>query len=228
MDSDGTLAKVTYLPGVVPPLTKVQQQATVPPEPTFPARSSALSGSAVPTDPDVPSDVAMPSEVTVPSERTLRRAENVSLNALTRRGRSRWELSEILLGRELDQNVVDAELDRLERVGLVDDAALAETIVRTQHERKGLGRAALMNEMRRKRIDPSTIDTALEHIGDDDELQRAVQLAERRANQLRGLDHNTAVRRLSGYLQRKGYSGDTVRKTVLVVLPRRSSGVSFS
>ena len=180
MDSDGTLARVTYLPGVVP------------------------------------------------HQPIHRRAENVSMNALTRRGRSRWELGELLTSRELEPAVVEAELNRLEGVGLIDDGALAETIVRTQFERKGLGRAAIVNELRRKHIDQSTIDAALEHLGDDDEMRRAVQLAERRASQLMGLDHNTAVRRLSGYLQRKGYASDTVRQAVREALPKRSSGVSFS
>lgn len=222
MDSDGTLATVTYLPGVVPPESGARQPATVSSEPT---PDEAEPDEAQP-------DAAQPDEAqapdTVPSDRVLRRAENVSLNALTRRGRSRWELGELLASRELEPSVIEAELDRLERVGLIDDSALAETIVRTQHERKGLGRSALANELRRKHIDSEIIDAALEPIGLDDELRRAVELAERRVNQLRGLDHATAVRRLSGYLQRKGYSGDTVRQAILEVLPKRSSGVRFS
>ncbi len=204
MDSDGTLAKVTYLPGVKPPHAEV------------PSESRSLPTSEAPSKPPLS------------PEKSAQRMENISLSALTRRGRSRWELGEVLRSRDVDPALVDEELDRLERVGLLDDAALAETIVRTQHERKGLGRSALINEMRRKHIDQDTIDHALEQLGDDDELRRAVELAERRANQLRGLDHATAVRRLSGYLQRKGYSGDTVRRAILETLPKRSSGVSFS
>lgn len=234
MDSDGTLATVTYLPGVTPPHEIAQHRAVVPEPELVPSESAvpfAIDAESEPaSEPaSVPASVP-PSELASEpaSERSLRRAENVSLNALTRRGRSRWELGEILSARDLDPSVIEAELDRLERVGLIDDEALADTIVRTQHERKGLGRAALINEMRRKRIDQTAIDTALEQIGDDDEFQRAVQLAERRVNQLERLDHDTAVRRLSGYLQRKGYSGDTVRRVTLEVLPRRSSGVRFS
>lgn len=218
MDSDDTLATVTYLPGVVPP-------------PAAEARRAAVSPESVPPESVAPEAEPLASEsveASAPPERALRRAENVSVNALTRRGRSRWELGQILLSRELEPAVVEAELNRLERVGLLNDAELAETIVRTQHERKGLGRAALVNEMRRKRIDESTIDAALDNLGEDDEFQRAVQLAERRARQLTGLDHNTAVRRLSGYLQRKGYSGDTVRRVVVETLPRRATGVHFS
>lgn len=156
-----------------------------------------------------------------------RRAEKISVHALTRRGMSRWELGEVLLSRELDVCIIEAELDRLERAGLIDDAALAETIVRTQHDRKGLGRSALVAELRKRRIDQSAIDEALEQLEDGDEEHRAIALAERRAPQLRGLDHATAVRRLSGFLQRKGYSGSIIRMAVDRALPRAGSGVRF-
>lgn len=218
MDSDGTLAKVTYLPGVKPPQAEVPSES--PSLPTFVATSESSVS---------PEKLAKRTEKLAEStEKSAQRTENISLSALTRRGRSRWELGEVLRSRDVDPALVEAELDRLEGVGLLDDAALAEMIVRTQHERKGLGRSALINEMRRKHIDQDTIDAALDQLGDVDELRRAVELAERRVNQLRGLDHATAVRRLSGYLQRKGYSGDTVRRAILETLPKRSSGVSFS
>lgn len=152
------------------------------------------------------------------------RAENVSMNALTRRGMSRWEMGERLVARDLDSSVVEAELDRLERVGLLDDAALAETIVRTQHERKGLGRSALNSELRRRRIDQGVIDEALSQLDGDDERVRAGELAERRARQLGGLDRETAARRLNGYLMRKGYAFDVVREAVDAALPKAGSG----
>ncbi len=160
------------------------------------------------------------------SEEELR-AENVSMHALRRRGLSRRELGEVLLSRELDPCIVEAELDRLEGVGLLDDAALAETIVRTQSERRGLGRAALVAELRRRGIELDLIEEALDQVDEGDEQERAYRLAARRAGQLQGLDHEAAVRRLSGYLQRRGYSSEIVRNAVLRALPRRSSGVRF-
>ena len=205
MGSGEGLAKVSYLPGVVAP--GVVAPGVVAPGVEVPSAAAPEPGS----------DWAAEE----------RRAENVSMHALTRRGMSRWELGEVLLSRELDVCIVEAELDRLEGVGLIDDAALAETIVRTQHERKGLGRSALVAELRRRRIDQEAIDEALEQLEDGDEEHRAIALAERRAPQLRGLDHATAVRRLSGYLQRKGYSGSIIRMAVDRVLPRAGSGVRF-
>ncbi|GAA3743512.1 regulatory protein RecX [Leifsonia bigeumensis] len=197
MNSDEKLARVTYLPGVTPPAAPV---------PAFPAAEEPSADDR---------------------QAQEHRAENVSMHALTRRGMSRWELGEALLARDLDPCIVEAELDRLEGVGLIDDTALAETIVRTQRERKGLGRTALVAELRRRRIDQDIIEGAIEEFDEDDERERAQQLAIRRAAQLRNLDHATAVRRLSGYLQRKGYSSETVRGAVLMALPRQPSGVRF-
>lgn len=190
--NDGTLARVTYLPGVTPP-----------------ADTTRVEASSIDHDEEV------------------HRAQKVSMRALTRRGMSRWELESLLHSQELDVSVVEAELDRLEGVGLIDDAALADTIVRTQHERKGLGKSALIAELRRRHVDQMAIVEAMEQLSREDEDSRAAALAERRAAQLQGLDHDTAVRRLSGYLQRKGYSGEVVRAAVITALPKRSSGVRF-
>jgi len=140
---------------------------------------------------------------------------------------SRAELERVLVRREVAPEEIDSELERLERVGLVDDAALAETIVRTQHDRKGLGRSALVAELRRRHIDQEHIDTALEQVDDDSELARARELAERRAPQLRSLDRVTASRRLTGYLLRKGYPSSMVRSVVDAALDGGGRSVRF-
>lgn len=167
--------------------------------------------------------------VTPPPERSLmpdtstRRAGNVSIRALTRRDLSRWELEQTLRKRGLDDDTVAAELGRIETAGLIDDAALAEMLVKTRHERKGLGRSALAAELRRRHIDQRHIDAALTQIDDDDERSTARDLAVARAQRLRGVDRETAARRLSGFLMRKGYSSDIVRAAVREALPQESS-----
>jgi regulatory protein len=158
------------------------------------------------------------------------RAEKITMRALTHRGQSRWELQKALLGHELNDDIVEAELDRLERVGLIDDAELAATLVRTRHERKGLGRSALTAELRSKHIEQQHIDTALVQVDDDDEQSRATELAVRRVPQLHSLDTETAKRRLTGFLMRKGYAGSVVRTAVDEALRSRdgnSSRVQF-
>src|SRR5690554_5767283 len=106
------------------------------------------------------------------NDRASRRAENVSLNGLTKRNMSRWEIEKLLASRELAEDVIAAEVERLESVGLIDDAALAETLIRTRRERKGHGRQALIAELRRRHIDQDLIDAALATDDSDDDAEQ--------------------------------------------------------
>jgi regulatory protein len=202
MESDGRLARVTYLPGAQPP-SDPDTTASAEPEATTEASADATA-------------------------RQHDRAENVSMHALTRRGLSRRELERTLRSRELDDDVIAAEVDRLERVGLIDDLALAQNLVGTLQEGKGLGRSGIAAELARRMLSPAAIEYALELVDTGDELGRAREIAVKRAGQLRSYDHATAVRRLSAFLARRGYSGSTVRAAVEHALPRQaSSSVRF-
>jgi SOS response regulatory protein OraA/RecX len=158
------------------------------------------------------------------------RAENVSLHALSRRGVSSAEMASLLEARDLDPEVVADEVSRLEGVGLLNDRELAENLLETKQGRKGLGRGAVTSELRSRGIDASVIEEVLAETDDADEQARADDWAEKRAGSLRGLDRATAERRLNGYLMRRGYRSDTVRRAVEKALPRGGSsrgGVRF-
>ena len=151
-------------------------------------------------------------------------AEKISLKALSRRSLSRRELERALRDGGIDDAGVARECDRLARVGLIDDAALAQTLVATLQERKGLGRTAIAAELTRRLLAPAAIEYALDLVDTGDELARARELARKRAGQLTGLDRDAAVRRLSGYLARRGYSGSTARAAIDEALPLRPTG----
>ena len=242
VSGDGAkLARISYLPGVTPPPSPESNSAETlaaesPRVPDFASffgeaggadSSGADSSGADSSDADSSDADSHLAGAEKGSKRREVRAENVSMHALTRRGMSRWELEKTLLSRELDGEVVEAELDRLEGVGLLDDGALAETFVRTQHDRKGLGRGAITAELRRRHIDQEHIDAALAQVDDDDEQTRATELAVKRAGQLSSYDLETAKRRLHGFLSRKGYSSSVVRAAIDEALSPRSSGVRF-
>jgi SOS response regulatory protein OraA/RecX len=155
------------------------------------------------------------------------RASTISMYALARRGMSSAEMTKLLLSRELGAATVANEVERLERVQLLDDLALAETLVRILQERKGLGRQAIKAELRRRSIDQSAIETALSALDGDDELARATELALKRVPQVRSLDGETARRRLSAFLMRKGYSGGVVSAAVRAALEPQSRTPRF-
>lgn len=159
--------------------------------------------------------------------RQTRKTSGVAIRQLARRGMSRWELEQVLIRREIPPEVYGPELDRLETLGVIDDASLATTLAFTQHSRKGLGRSAIEQELKRRHIDPELIGLALADIGQDDELERAIELAMKRIGQLEGYDDETARRRLHAFLARKGYASEVVRQAMEAAFTgRRSRGGS--
>jgi regulatory protein len=154
------------------------------------------------------------------------RAHNVSMYALTRKGLSSAEMTDLLRSRDLEAGDVAFEVTRLEQVGLLNDSELAATLVMQLRERKGLGRSAITSELRRRKLDASAIEEALAAVYNrdaydtdgDDELTRARAIALKRAPQLRSLDAETARRRLGAFLMRKGYSGSVVASAVASAL----------
>jgi regulatory protein len=239
------LARVSYLPGVQPP-PESTTQPDLPPKRlhNFPTgelerltpqqlqeRMNAITKREEPevareTDGErsavLPESSGERSAVLPESsgERSAR-AHNVSMYALTRKGLSSAEMTDLLRSRDLEAGDVAFEVTRLEQVGLLNDRELAETLVMQLRERKGLGRSAITSELRRRKLDPSAIEEALAEAYDsdgDDELTRARAIAIKRAPQLRSLDAETARRRLGAFLMRKGYSGSVVASAVASAL----------
>jgi len=212
-DDDAPLARVTYLPGAEPaPSSSRSGFSATDDGPVAPAFEAGPEASAFEADP--PSAGA---------------AHTVSITALARRGLSRREVERHLRDRGFEDQEIADEVTRLERDGYVDDVALAQNLLGTLQERKGLGRSGVAAELTRRLLAPAAIEYALELIDTSDELSRARDLAVKRARQLGGLDRDTAVRRLSAYLARRGYGGSTIRAAVDQALPRESRrGVAFS
>ncbi len=134
-------------------------------------------------------------------------ARSIALRALGRKAASRQELDRTLERREVEPDVRAAVLDRLEAEGLVDDAQLARDTAERLRERKHLGERGVAAELRKRGLDPDELDDA----DRDDELQRAIDAAAERRRRMGGLDDETLERRLAGWLQRRGFSGGTVR-----------------
>lgn len=202
------IAPVTYLFGSAPELAEPTASTEIDPSP---------SGVVRVVEPAPRVAFRDEAESETKPRGSFERINNVSMHALARRGMSSREMRDYLVGREFDSAEVDEEVARLEGVGLLDDVELAETLVRTLRDRKGLGRSALTAELRRRNVDPLAIDEALDGASDD-ELARATELAVKRAPQVRSLDSVTAKRRLGAFLMRKGYSGSVVSAAVATAL----------
>ncbi len=147
-------------------------------------------------------------------------ARAIMLRMLTGAPRSRAQLAEALAKRDVPDDVAVRVLDRFTEVGLIDDAEYADMLVRSRHAERGLSRRALAVELRRRGVDDATAAEALAQVGDEDEVDAARRLVERRLAATRGLDRQTRTRRALAALGRRGYPPGLVAGLVREALAR--------
>jgi regulatory protein len=125
--------------------------------------------------------------------------------------RSRRELMDRLSRAGFDAEEVDDELERLERVGLIDDDRFADELAQHAAELKRSGSRAIASALYAKGVSRETIDRVVAGTGEDEEA-RAEALASSRVGRLRGLPPATAYQRLTSLLLRRGYGPEVARR----------------
>ena len=149
-------------------------------------------------------------------------AKQVLLRRLSNAPRTRKELAKDLKDKDISDEVANVALDRFEEVGLINDQALASNYVSSQHERKGLGKNALRQQLRAKGVSDDVALEAISQISDDQEFQAAFALACKKIRSLQKDDAKTQLQKIVGVLARKGYSSNLafrVAKEVITDLP---------
>jgi regulatory protein len=132
-------------------------------------------------------------------------ARTIALRKLTVRACTRHELDQALQAKNVPQAAIDAVLDRLEEVSLVDDASFAVDWVTSRQQRRHLSRQVLRRELQAKGVQRSYIDRALDRVDLDAELRSARELVERKRAAMNGLSRDVQYRRLAGILSRRGF-----------------------
>lgn len=133
-------------------------------------------------------------------------ARQIVLRRLTDQPRSRADLAQTLARKDVPGSIAQTVLDRMESVGLIDDAEFARTWVRSRQRNKGLARHVLAIELRQKGIADEIARDALDELDPREEVQTAHRLVQRKLRSMDGLDPQTQLRRLTSMLSRKGYS----------------------
>jgi regulatory protein len=132
-------------------------------------------------------------------------ARSIALRKLTARPRTRRELDQALQAKNVPPSVKKAVLDRMQEVGLVDDASFAADWVASRQQRRHLSRRALRRELESKGVERSDIDSALNDVDFDSELTTARDLVARKRATMSGLARDVQYRRLAGILGRRGF-----------------------
>jgi regulatory protein len=152
------------------------------------------------------------------------RALSTALVYLAHRPRSEGEIRKRLQRDDHDPDTIEATLVRLREWHYVDDADFARRWVENRDEHRPRGTRLLATELRQKGVDPELIAGVIDEAGIDEEAG-ALDLARKRSRQLVNLEPAVRDRRLAGFLARRGYGYDIIRR-VLETLEAEAEGVN--
>lgn len=144
-------------------------------------------------------------------------AKKIALRSLAARGKSEAEMRQKLADRGIERDVIDDTLEQLITEGLIDDRALAEHLAWSLQESKKLGPVAIKQQLMRRRLPARVIDEALDTLAPSDDSV-IEDIARDRLRVLGDLERPVKVRRLAGFLARRGYQGSAVYKAIDRVL----------
>ena len=119
----------------------------------------------------------------------------------------------------MPEGVIDGVLDRLQEVGLVDDASFAVDWVTSRQQRRHLSRRLLRRELQAKGVESSHIDSAVDGVDRNMEVTSARDLVERKRARMNGLPREVQYRRLAGILGRRGFDAGITTQVLADVLP---------
>ncbi len=143
------------------------------------------------------------------------KARSHALRLLKFRPRSEGELRLRLTRKGFSQEIAEAVLAELKRTGLVDDRRFASYFVSQAISSKPVGRRALTHRLRALGVGSELAAQAVEQgTAGQDELQLARAVASKRLPWMTGLRPDALRRRLFGYLNRRGFSGEVVHQVV--------------
>jgi regulatory protein len=125
-----------------------------------------------------------------------------AVNYLSYRTRSEREVRDNLRKHNFSDEVIQAVLEKLSRLGLVDDRQFAQMWVENRNEFRPRGRRALQMELRQKGIEDSIIAEVLAEL-DEDEL--AYQAAVKQARKYAGLPWEGFRQKMVAFLARRGF-----------------------
>lgn len=160
-----------------------------------------------------------PNELSLLDEAERATARRRALVLLGQRARSTAELRRLLMAWPFNEASVDDAISWAAELGYLDDRALAQEMVALNFVRRPRGRRALLAEMESRGIAPEVGAGELEqHYPPAREQELAVELARRHAPSLKNLPMEQKVARLFGYLARRGFDEEAVRRAIVAAL----------
>jgi regulatory protein len=147
------------------------------------------------------------------------RAKRWAAGRCAMKPRSRRLLEQELRKRKYAESAIQEALNLLEASGTVNDAEVAARHLRKRARAGGYGPARLRTELSALGVSRATVEAAMTHLPEDLEPGGAcLALARKRVQRYRPLAEMKNRNRLMQFLQRRGYDGELIQRTLETLL----------
>ncbi|MEM9773694.1 MAG: RecX family transcriptional regulator [Chloroflexota bacterium] len=139
------------------------------------------------------------------------RGKEIALRLITNRPRSKKEVLDRMREKDVDEAVRDRVITRMEELDLLDDEAFARYWIDQRARFKPRGIPLLRQELQQKGVDRQIISDLLQEL---DNSAAVMQAAEKKARSLSHYQEDQFRKKLTGFLQRRGFHYEEIRDTV--------------
>jgi regulatory protein len=145
----------------------------------------------------------------------VKKAKDYAFKLLSYRPRSVKEIEDRLKKKDYASKIIFEVVRNLKKLKFLNDKEFARMWVESRIKTRPMGRYRLKQELIQKGIDKDLIEKTLSNYREEEEIELAKELAQRKLKRsYQDLDEITTKRRLYGFLQRRGFSYDTIQEAM--------------
>jgi regulatory protein len=139
---------------------------------------------------------------------------NYALSILSRYAKSEKKLREKLKEKGFDTQFIESTIEKLKLQKYLDDERYSDMLISSKINASKYGKRKIKEALIEKGIDRDIIQDKIKQLSDDDELERACNLGQKKLKALKEGDKRKVSIKLWNYLVNKGFEFDTAKKAV--------------
>lgn len=153
-------------------------------------------------------------------ENEFQKALDKTFNFLSFRPRSKKEITDYLARKKVVDQLKKKIFEKLEDLQMINDLDFAKWWVDQRQTFRPTGKRLLVLELRKKGIAKEIIDRVLEFLAEESEEEQAMRVLSKKERQLKGLPRQEVWKKASGFLLRRGFGYQAVKKAIVIFLEK--------
>ncbi|MCF6139308.1 recombination regulator RecX [Pseudalkalibacillus berkeleyi] len=139
---------------------------------------------------------------------------NMAMNYLSYRMRSMDEIRQYLIKKEFEPHTAESVIERIKELGYLDDMEFSKMFIRSKVMTTKKGPKALKQDLKQKGVDDLTIENALTIYTEEEQVDEATKLVEKKAKQSKKLSEHALKQKIGQVLQQKGYAWSIIEQAI--------------